>query len=55
MRFTKLPVFIQLAFVAAASVVLAAEPADFVFTNGRVYTVNNKQPWAEAVAIKGNK
>jgi predicted amidohydrolase YtcJ len=55
MRFTKLSVFIQLAFVAAASVALAAEPADFVFTNGKVYTVNDKQPWAEAVAIKGNK
>lgn len=30
-------------------------PADFVFTNGKVYTVNPDQPWAEAVAVKGNK
>ena len=30
-------------------------PADKVFTNGKVYTVNEKQPWAEAVAIKDNK
>ena len=29
--------------------------ADFVLTNGRVYTVNEKQPWAEAIAVKGNK
>lgn len=25
------------------------------FTNGKVYTVNEKQPWAEAVAVNGNK
>ncbi len=29
--------------------------ADKVFTNGKIYTVNEKQPWAEALAIKGNK
>lgn len=29
--------------------------ADKVFTNGKVYTVNKAQPWAEAVAVKGNK
>ncbi len=27
--------------------------ADYVLTNGKVYTVNTKQPWAEAVAVKG--
>ncbi len=26
--------------------------ADFVFQNGKVYTVNPKQPWAEAIAIQ---
>ncbi len=26
-----------------------------VFHNGKVYTVNKQQPWAEAVAIEGNK
>jgi len=26
-----------------------------VFTNARVYTVNEDQPWAEAVAIKDNR
>lgn len=35
--------------------VSALEPADIVFTGGKVYTVNDKQPWAEAVAVKGNK
>ncbi|GGZ71798.1 amidohydrolase [Algibacter mikhailovii] len=31
------------------------EAADMVFTNGKVYTVTDAQPWAEAVAIKGDK
>lgn len=34
---------------------VGVEPADTVFTGGRVYTVNDGQPWAEAVAVKGNK
>jgi len=29
--------------------------ADVVYTNGKIYTVNEKQPWAEAVAIKDGK
>ena len=29
--------------------------ADSVYTNGRIYTVNAAQPWAEAVAIKDGK
>lgn len=28
------------------------ETADVVFTNGKIYTVNEAQPWAEAIAIK---
>lgn len=31
------------------------EPADIVFTNGKVYTANDKQARAEAVAIKRNR
>ena len=31
------------------------QTADTVFTGGKVYTVNDNQPWAEAVAVKGNK
>ncbi len=31
------------------------ETADQVFNNGKIYTVNANQPWAEAVAIKGNE
>lgn len=33
----------------------SAELADVVFTGGKVYTVDEDQPWAEAVAVKGNK
>lgn len=32
-----------------------AETADVVFKNGNVYTVNEKQPRAEAIAVKGGK
>ncbi len=34
---------------------MAVEPADYVFTGGKVYTVNEKQAWAEAVAVDGKK
>jgi len=33
----------------------ASDAADTVYTNGRFYTVNDAQPWAEAVAIKDGK
>jgi hypothetical protein len=29
--------------------------ADAIYTNGKIYTVNEKQPWADAVAIKDGK
>jgi len=32
-----------------------SETADTVYTNGRIYTVNDSQPWAEAVALKDGK
>ena len=32
-----------------------AQAADTVYTNGRIYTVNEAHPWAEAVAIKDGK
>ncbi len=31
----------------------AADAADYVLTNGKVYTVDHEQPWAQAVAVKG--
>ncbi|WP_197417469.1 amidohydrolase [Mycobacterium sp. GA-2829] len=38
----------------ATSSAAGDDPADFVFRNGRVYTVAGPQPWAQAVAVKGN-
>jgi predicted amidohydrolase YtcJ len=32
-----------------------ADVADTVYTNGKIYTVNEAQPWAEAVAIKDGR
>ena len=37
------------------SIVPVTSGADIVYTSGKVYTVNEAQPWAEAVAVKGNK
>lgn len=34
---------------------LWAQPADSVVVNAKVYTVNPKQPWAEALAVRGGK
>ena len=31
------------------------EVADTIYTNGKIYTVNEAQPWVEAVAIKDGK
>jgi predicted amidohydrolase YtcJ len=31
----------------------APQPADFIITNARIYTVNPQQKWAEAIAIHG--
>src|SRR5437660_10441572 len=33
----------------------AAEEADLIFLNGNVYTVNEKQPHAEAIAVKKDR
>jgi hypothetical protein len=33
----------------------AAGPADTVYVNGRVYTVDDKRSWAEAIAVSGGE
>lgn len=35
--------------------VLAAQPADLILREGRVWTANPRQPWAEAIAVRGEK
>ncbi|HEX6880517.1 MAG TPA: amidohydrolase family protein, partial [Terriglobales bacterium] len=32
-----------------------SEAADLLITNAKVYTVNARQPWAEAIAIRGDR
>src|SRR5260370_8852769 len=32
-----------------------AQPANLIITNARIYTVNPKQKWAEAIAVRGDK
>jgi len=44
-----------LAAAATAQQEIAPVPADIVFVNARIYTVNSQQPWAEAIAIRGEK
>ena len=34
---------------------LLVDAADTVYTNGKIYTVNVGQPWAEAVAVRDGK
>ena len=43
-------IFAIFVFAPAAG---AQEMADLVITNGRVYTLDESQPWAEALAIRG--
>ena len=49
--------FIILLFISISNTRAVAQksPADIVFTNGKIYTVDNTNPFAEAVAIKDGK
>ncbi len=44
-----------LAGLALSGTAVAQQAADTVYVNGQIYTVNNAQPWAEAVAIAGGR
>ncbi len=43
---------LSIIFIIGCSVI---EEPDTIYKNGRIYTVNEDQPWAEAVAIKDGK
>jgi len=47
-----LPLVLALSLAAAAA---AAQPADLVLVNGRVYTLDASRPWAEGLAITGDR
>ena len=40
---------------AESSNAAMSDAADTIYTNGKIYTVNESQPWAEAVALKDGK
>ncbi len=44
-----------LCLAALSHVASAQDAADYIFTNAKVYTMDDAQPQAEAVAVKGNK
>lgn len=47
--------FIALSLISAPTTSAAPAVADLVLTNGRVFTGDSAKPWAEAVAIKGER
>jgi predicted amidohydrolase YtcJ len=50
-----LPVFLTIIALSAGAWGQAVTTAETVIVNARIYTVNAKQPWAEALAIRGDK
>jgi len=55
MKLAALSLIVMTALGVACAQRPAGELADTVYTNGRIYTVNEAEPWAEAVAIKDGK
>ena len=51
----KVRVLLTLLTLIFATAAQAQDAADTVLTNGKIYTVNDDQPWAEAVAVKGDE
>lgn len=41
--------------LACSAFAQSPAPADTVILNARIYTMNSKQPWAEGIAIRGEK
>ncbi len=58
MRFPVFQTRLNVLLLAAVTLPAAAEspqPADIIVVNARVYTINPKQLWAEAIAVRGDK
>jgi predicted amidohydrolase YtcJ len=47
--------FALILLFALTAVGQTEHPADVIITHARIYTVNPKQPWAEAIAIRADK
>lgn len=48
-------IFFAALFCGLCSVALGTEPNQTVFVNGNIYTMNERQPRAEAIAVKGDR
>lgn len=46
---------ISIALLSFVSISPKVETADTIFKNGNIYTVNERQPHAQAIAVKGNR
>lgn len=46
---------VGLAFVLASGCASPEDPADLVFFGGAVYTLDERAPWAEAIAVRGER
>jgi predicted amidohydrolase YtcJ len=44
-----------LSFLLTPTAVFAADKADVVYRNGKIFTVDAKKPWAEALAVTGDR
>ena len=44
-----------LSILAVSLSACSKSPADLVLKNGQIYTLEESQPWASAIVIKGNK
>ncbi len=47
--------FMLVVVLLLPAIQVSAETADSVYRNGRVYTVDEARPWAEALAVKGER
>ena len=52
---TRITAVVMLVFVVGCSQQPDGEIADTIYTNGKIYTVNEAQPWVEALAIKDGR
>ena len=55
MKITRILIFALAFLIVGCTQSQPTEFADTVYTNGKIYTVDEAQPWAEAVAVKDGK
>ena len=55
MRRMNTVLFSCLLLLLFASSARAVPPADVILHNGKIFTVDSEQPWAQAVAIRGSR